>query len=105
LFVPLLALEQDMSLSSIAVLFALMRLPALFGYVLGDISDKTPYRTIFMVGMVSLVIVFVLLGVLNDFTGLVITGIGLVTIITLLRPLFASQVIAVTKQSDAGAIT
>lgn len=44
LFIPVLAIANDFSLSQIAILFAVMRIPPMLSYVIGDLEDRLPYQ-------------------------------------------------------------
>lgn len=51
LFIPVLAVANDFSLSQVAILFAVMRVPPMLSYVIGDLEDRLPYKLVMSVSL------------------------------------------------------
>jgi MFS family permease len=105
LFVPLLAVSYDLSLSQIALLFALMRIPALTSYLWGDIEDGMDYRIIYTIGFVGLAACLVLLSIVNGFVPMVIVGMVMTLLLTIVRPVVMGRALGEARIRDAGAMT
>jgi sugar phosphate permease len=44
IFIPIISIKNDLTLSQIAVVFAIMRVPYLIDFFTGNIADKTSKR-------------------------------------------------------------
>lgn len=102
LFVPLLAVANDFSLSEIATLFAVMRVPAMLSYFIGDWEDKLPYQRVMLVWLGGLALCFVWISLVDHFGVLMIIGVVMGFLITLLRPILVGNVLAEANEHDAG---
>jgi MFS family permease len=89
IFVPVLALQYNLSLAQIAMLFAFMRIPYLISFFFADVADKKERMAVLGA---SITIAGILLGILasvNGFTPIILTSIGIALCLAIMRAVAA----------------
>ena len=77
IFIPIVAIRINLSLSQIAVIFAIMRVPYLIDFFTGEFADKYSKRRFILIVLLFLSFLFALLGFKDNFGGIITITLGI----------------------------
>lgn len=102
LFIPLIAIEKNLSLSEIALLFGAMKLPYLVNIFIGKLGDK--YNKKLMISLLFFVcaILLVLMGILNEFGTILAISFGISLMVAILQPITTGLIASYARPEDKG---
>ena len=104
LFIPLVAMQNNLSLSEIAILFAVMRLPYLVNILIGNIWDKYSKKILITILVLFSAGLFFWLGSTSSFMAIVVASFGLSLAIAMLQPITSALILGYAKPKDKGLI-
>lgn len=104
LFIPLVALNNHLSLSEIALLFAVMKVPYLFTMLTGKIGDKYSKKLVFGVILLFMSIFYFLIGMQEDFLVILVLTFAISLGISFLNPLASALVTDYTPSQNHGTV-
>jgi MFS family permease len=67
LFIPIVAIANHLTLSEIAILFAVMRVPYLVNFFTGEFADRYNKKTLLLIVTIFLSFLYALLGYNENF--------------------------------------
>ena len=102
LFIPIISIENNLNLSQIAIIFAVMKLPYLVNIFIGNLGDKYSKKVLISFILISISGCYVLLGALNGFILTVILTFAISLGIALLNPISTALVGEYTQAQDKG---
>ncbi len=102
LFIPIIAIENNLSLPHIAILFAVMRLPYIINVLIGSFGDKYSKKILITVLVLMSAMLYMLLGRMDGFTAIVGLSFGISLMIALLSPMTAALITGYAKPKDKG---
>ena len=102
LFIPIVAIENNLTLSQIAILFAVMRVPYLINVLIGDIWDKYSKKILITIFILISAVIYILLGCYNGFLAIVLLSFWNSLMVALLSPVTSALVTGYTKPKDNG---
>ncbi|MDR2541663.1 MAG: MFS transporter [Candidatus Peribacteria bacterium] len=105
LFIPIVAVANNLSLSQIAIVFAVMKTPYLINIFTGKLGDKYNKKLLISVILLFMSVFYVLLGMHDDFVVILILTFVIALGIALLYPLTSALVSSYTAQKDKGVMT
>jgi MFS family permease len=105
IFIPILALENNLSLSQIALIFALMRVPYIMSYAFSDLADKKERNIVLGITMLMAAIMLGLLATVTSFTAIIITTAGLALALASISSVSAGLLTNLIKPSERSEIT
>lgn len=102
LFIPLIAIEKNLSLSEIALLFGAMKLPYLVNIFIGKLGDK--YNKKLMISLLFFIcaILLVLMGILNEFGTILAISFGISLMVAILQPITTGLIASYARPEDKG---
>lgn len=77
IFIPIVSIANNLSLSQVALVFAAMRVPYLIDFFTGNIADHTSKRKFLFIVLLFLSLLFVLLGNNEGFWNIMIISFGI----------------------------
>ena len=77
MFIPIVALKAKLSLSEIAIIFAVMRLPYVINFFTAEIADKYSKKTFIWIIFVFLSVLFALIAYSDNFWNILIISLGI----------------------------
>lgn len=104
LFIPLVAIENTLSLSEIAILFAVMRIPYLVNVFIGNLGDKYNKKILISLWLLVASGLFVVLGTASWFLAIVGASFWLSLIVALLQPISSALILWYAKPQDKGLV-
>lgn len=104
LFIPLIAIDNNLSLSEIAILFAVMRVPYLVNILIGNVGDKYNKKILITLLILAAAILFFLLGNAHSFSTIVAISFGLSLVVAIFQPISAALILGYAKSKDKGLI-
>lgn len=105
LFIPIVAVVNNLSLSQIAIVFAVMKLPYLVNIFIGRFGDKYNKKLLISIILIFMSFLYVLLGFQEIFIVILILTFGISLGIAMLQPLTSALTSSYTHQKDKGVIT
>lgn len=105
IFIPIVAVQNDLTLSQIAIIFAIMRVPYLISFFSGELADRYNKRKFILIVMLFLSFLFALLWPREGFLGIIIISLGIAVGLSLIRPVISWLISDYTKHEDTGKIT
>lgn len=102
LFIPIIAIENNLSLPHIAILFAVMRLPYIINVFIGGVGDKYSKKVLIMFLILISSVLYALLGRMDGFAAIVGLSFGISLMIALLSPMTAALITGYAKPKDRG---
>jgi len=105
LFIPIVALENNLTLSQIAILFAVMKLPYLVSVLFWGVGDKYSKKIIITILVLFSAIIYILLWIYSWFFAIVILSFLISLMIALLSPVTSALVTGYTKPKDIGVMS
>ncbi|MDO4714561.1 MAG: MFS transporter [bacterium] len=104
LFIPLIAIGNNLSLSEIAILFAVMRVPYLVNILIGNVGDKYNKKILITLLILAASVLFFLLGNAHSFPTIVAISFGLSLVVAIFQPIAAALILGYAKSKDKGLI-
>ena len=105
IFIPIVAAKNNLSLSQIAIIFAIMRLPYVINFFTGELADRYNKKKFILIVMFFLSFLFALLGFRDEFGWIIVISLGISFGLSLLRPAISWLISDYTLPGDAGKIT
>lgn len=105
LFIPIVALANNLNLSEIAILFWVMRIPYIINFFTAEIVEKYNKKTLILMVLLFLSFLYALLGYNENFTAIVIITFGISMWMSVMRPVISWLITDYTHKDDAGTIT
>lgn len=105
LFIPIVSVENNLNLSQIAIVFAVMKLPYLINIFIGKLGDKYNKKLLISIILIFMSVFYVLLGIQEDFLVILILTFAISMGIAMLNPITSALVSSYTQQKDKGVMT
>jgi MFS family permease len=105
LFIPIIAIENHLTLSQIAIVFAVMKIPYLVNIFIGKLGDKYNKKLLISIILIFMSMFYVLLGLHDNFVIILILTFGISLGIAMLNPITSALVSSYTLQKDKGVMT
>ena len=102
LFIPIVAIENNLTLSQIAILFAVMRLPYIINILIWGIGDKFSKKILITILIFISAIVYILLGCYGGFLAIVILSFLNSLMVAMLSPVTSALVMGYARPKDNG---
>jgi hypothetical protein len=74
IFIPIVAVKNNLNLSQIAIIFAIMRLPYVINFFTTELTGRYNKKKFILIIMLFLSFLFALLGFKDDFGGIIIVS-------------------------------
>lgn len=105
IFIPIVSVSNDLSLSQVAIVFAAMKLPYLIDFFIWNITDHTSKRKFLFFVLFFLSLLYLLLGFNEWFRNIMIITFGISLGLSLMRPVISEFVSDCTLPQDEGKIS
>lgn len=105
LFIPIVAIANHLSLSQIAILFAVMKLPYIMNFLTSEFADRYDKKTIIVIIMIFLSFLYTLLGFNEGFRAIVTISFGIAVGLSIMRPILSGIISDHTRPQESGTIT
>jgi MFS family permease len=105
LFIPIVAVANHLSLSQIAIVFAVMKAPYLVNIFAGKLGDKYNKKLLISIILIFMSLFYILLGLHDDFVIILVLTFAISLGIALLHPITSALVSSYTQQKDKGVMT
>lgn len=105
LFIPLIAIRNSFSLSQIALIFALMKLPYVTNFFVVSFSEKFNKKLFIAIVLIFLSFLYWMLGFEMSFGSIMIITFGISIWLSLIRPLVSALISESSVKEKAWAIT
>jgi len=105
IFIPIVSIVNNLTLSQIAIVFAVMRIPYLIDFFIGNIADHMSKRKFLFIVLLFLSLLYILLGYSEWFRNIMTITFGISLWLSLMRPVISSYVSDCTRQEDEGTMT
>lgn len=105
IFIPIVAAKNNLNLSQIAIIFAVMRLPYVINFFTGELADRYNKKKFILIVMLFLSFLFAMLGFRDEFGGIIIVSLWISFGLAFIRPVISGLVSDYTLPGDAGKIT
>lgn len=105
LFIPIVALENNLTLPQIAILFAVMKLPYIVSVLFWGVGDKYSKKIIITILVLLSAIIYVLLWIYKWFLAIVILSFLISLMVALLSPICSALVTWYAKSKDIWVIS
>jgi MFS family permease len=105
LFIPIVAISNQLNLSQIAIVFAVMKAPYLINIFAGKLGDKYSKKLLIAIILVFMSFFYILLGIHENFTIILLLTFAISLGIALLLPLTSALVSSYTQKKDRGVMT
>ena len=105
LFIPLIAIRNSFSLSQIALIFALMKLPYVTNFFVVSFSEKFNKKLFVAVVLIFLSFLYGMLWFEMSFGSILIVSFGIAIGLSLIRPLVSALISESSVKENAGSIT
>lgn len=102
LFIPIVSIENNLNLSQIALVFAVMKAPYLMNIIVGNLGDKYDKKLLIAMILITISTCYTLLWSLNGFSMTIILTFIISLGIALLNPICSALVSSNTKPKDKG---
>ncbi|MBU1759090.1 hypothetical protein KKG31_08470 [Patescibacteria group bacterium] len=105
MFIPIVAMANNLSLSQIAVIFAVMRVPYVISFFTAEIADRYNKKLLIYVVLLFLSFLYTLLGFQEGFGVILTISFGIAMGLSILRPVISALVSDFTPMKDGGTVT
>ncbi|AHB40832.1 Membrane protein [candidate division SR1 bacterium RAAC1_SR1_1] len=105
LFIPLVAIKNNLSLSEIALVFGLMRLPYVTNFFTNGWFDRYDKKLFIIIVILFLSFLFASFGFNESFGSILIISFGISLGLSMIRPVISSLISEQTHINDTGTIT
>jgi len=89
IFIPIIAVQNNISLPQVVIIFAVMRAPYIVSFFSGEIADKYSKRRFILITLLFLSFLFAMLGLKETFRGIMILSLGISMGLALIRPVIS----------------
>lgn len=100
IFIPIVSAKDNLTLSQIAIIFAVMRAPYLIDFFTGNIADKTSKRKFLFFVLLFISFLYMLLGYNEWFRSIMIITFAISLGLSLMRPVISAYVSDCTDPKD-----
>ncbi len=105
LFIPLVAVDNNLGLPQIALLFALMRLPYLTNFFTATWSERFDKKLFVAVVLLFLSFLYAFLAFEHSFLGIMIVSFGISLGLSIIRPAISALITEHSTKNNSGSIT
>lgn len=105
IFIPIISVKNDLTLSQVAIVFAVMRIPYLIDFFTGNIADKTSKRKFLFFVLLFVSFLYMLLGYNEWFRSIMIITFAISLGLSLMRPVISAYVSDCTDPKDEWTIS
>lgn len=105
IFIPIVSIKNSLTLSQVALVFAVMRLPYLINFFTGNLADKRSKRNFLFVVIFFLSILYVLLWFNEWFWNIMTISFGISFGLSLMRPVISRYISDCVNPKDEGMIS
>ncbi len=105
IFIPIISIKNNLTLSEIAILFAVMRVPYLIDFFTGSIADKTSKRKFVFFVLLFISFLYMLLGYNESFRGIMTITFAISLGLSIIRPVISAYTSDCTDPKDEWAIS
>ena len=102
LFIPIVAIDNNLTLSQIAILFAVMRLPYIINVFIWGVGDKFSKKILITILVFISAIIYILLGCYNSFLAIILLSFLNSLMVALLSPITSALVTWYARKKDTG---
>ena len=100
LFIPIIANDNNLSLSEIAILFAVMRLPYVINVLIGGFWDKYSKKILITILVFIGALLYILLWFYHNFWAIIVLSFWISLVIAMLSPVTSALVIGYARPKD-----
>ena len=105
LFIPIVAIANNLTLSEIAILFGVMRLPYLVNFFTGEVADRYNKKTLLLIITIFLAFLFALLGFNENFGAIMTISFGIAVWLAMMRPIISGMISDYAHPKDGWTVT
>jgi len=105
IFIPIVSIANNLSLSQVAIVFVVMRVPYLIDFFTGNIADNTSKRKFLFIVLLFLSLLYILLGYNEWFRNIMTITFGISLWLSLMRPVISGYISDCTRPEDEGTIS
>ncbi|MEI7920256.1 MAG: MFS transporter [bacterium] len=105
IFIPIVSIKNDLTLSQIAIVFAVMKIPYLIDFFTGNIANKTSKRKFLFFVLLFISFLYMLLGYNEGFRSIMTITFAISLGLSLMRPVISAYVSDCTSPEDEGTIS
>jgi len=105
LFIPLVAVKNNLSLSEIALVFGLMRVPYVINFFTNGWASRFDKKLFIIIVMLFLSFLFASFGFNESFGGIMVISLGISLGLSMIRPVISALISEQVHENDAGTIT
>ena len=105
IFIPIVSLQNNLTLSQIAIVFAVMRVPYLIDFFTGNIADHTSKRKFLFFALLFISFLYMLLGYNEWFWSIMTITFAISLGMSLMRPVISAYVSDCTAKKDEWTIS
>jgi sugar phosphate permease len=102
LFIPIVAIDNNLTLSQIAILFAVMILPYIINVFIWGVGDKFSKKVLITILVFISAIIYILLGCYNSFLAIILLSFLNSLMVALLSPITSALVTWYARKKDTG---
>ncbi|MEI7562475.1 MAG: MFS transporter [bacterium] len=105
IFIPIISIQNNLNLSQIALIFAVMRLPYIIDVFTGAFADRYNKKKFILLVLFFMSFLFALLGLKDGFVSTLTISLGIAFGLALLRPAISGLISDYTRPEHEGKIT
>ncbi len=105
IFIPIIAVKSNLSLSEIAIIFAIMRFPYVISFFTWEFADKYNKRKFILIALLFLSFLFALLGFQDNFGSIMIISFGIALGLSAIRPVISWLISDYTEVGSSWKVT
>lgn len=105
LFVPIIAIQHNLSFSQIAIVFALMRFPYVLWFFSWEFADRYNKKKMMFIILLFMAILYMLLWLTNGFISIMVISFGVSLGLAMIRPIISSLISDYSDPRASGKIT
>ncbi|EKD25381.1 MAG: hypothetical protein ACD_80C00077G0006 [uncultured bacterium (gcode 4)] len=105
IFIPIVSIANNLSLSQVAIIFAVMRLPYVIDIFIGDLSGKNSKRKFLFFVLLFMSFLYLLIGYNESFRNVIIITFGISLWLSLMRPVISAYISDCTNPKEEGTIS
>ncbi len=105
IFIPIVSIANNLSLSQVALVFATMRLPYLINFFTWNIAENGSKRKFLFVMLFFLSLLYILLGFNEGFQNIMVITFGISLGLSLMRPVISAYISDCTRPEDEWTIS
>lgn len=105
IFIPIISIKNDLTLSQVAIVFAVMKVPYLIDFFIGNIADKTGKRKFLFFVLLFISFLYMLLGYNEWFRNIITITFAISLGLSLMRPVISAYTSDCAGPEDEWAIS